>query len=308
MKVLRMSLYLKTSAISGRGGVLEDVLGLEDVLDDTFSSHRPWPRRSCPWSWPRSLKSSKIACPRLNDSTIFEWLKFCRSPENFVSTPFFWRSSEKNFRRSFFLETLAFVSLVLGLGLEHFCPWPRECLSSERLSLVSDFFCVLGLGLEPCVLDSISGIWIDKDKTEWSNNPLPSVHIRCRNILRQSGGPAANSNQFTPDELFKSIMRPEICDIIIIEINQKGKRLRDTSNNDLINKFSLACGRPPSKTFQPFTEVDLLTFIGILIAAGVQGLREKIFQGVHRSIPGPPNLIGPPKPYQGAHAVKSFFA
>ena len=27
------------------------------------------------------------------------------------------------------------VSLVLGLGLEHFCPWPRECLSSERLSL-----------------------------------------------------------------------------------------------------------------------------------------------------------------------------
>ena len=31
-----------------RGGVLEDVLGLED----TFSS---------PWPWPRSLKSSKIA-------------------------------------------------------------------------------------------------------------------------------------------------------------------------------------------------------------------------------------------------------
>ena len=41
------------------------------------------------------------------------------------------------------------VSLVLGLGLEHSCPWPRECLSSERLSLAlaSVFFCVLGLGL-----------------------------------------------------------------------------------------------------------------------------------------------------------------
>ena len=41
------------------------------------------------------------------------------------------------------------MSLVLGLGLEHSCPWPRECLSSERLSsaLASDFFCVLGLGL-----------------------------------------------------------------------------------------------------------------------------------------------------------------
>ena len=50
------------------------------------------------------------------------------------------------------------MSLVLGLGLEHFCPWPRECLSSERLSLAltSEFFCVLGLGLKPCVLDSTS--------------------------------------------------------------------------------------------------------------------------------------------------------
>ena len=49
------------------------------------------------------------------------------------------------------------MSLVLGLGLEHSCPWPREDLSLERLSLASDFFCVLGLGLEPCVLDSTSG-------------------------------------------------------------------------------------------------------------------------------------------------------
>ena len=50
------------------------------------------------------------------------------------------------------------MSLVLGLGLEHSCPWPREVLSSERLSLAlaSDFFCVLGFGLEPCVLDSTS--------------------------------------------------------------------------------------------------------------------------------------------------------
>ena len=44
-----------------RGGVLEDVLGLENVLEDTFWS--PWPRRSSPWPWPwpRSFKSSKIA-------------------------------------------------------------------------------------------------------------------------------------------------------------------------------------------------------------------------------------------------------
>ena len=39
------------------------------------------------------------------------------------------------------------MSLVLGLGLEHFCPWPREGLSSERLSLAlaSDFFVSLAL-------------------------------------------------------------------------------------------------------------------------------------------------------------------
>ena len=31
------------------------------------------------------------------------------------------------------------VSLVLGLGLEHSCPWPREGLSSERLYAVYSF-------------------------------------------------------------------------------------------------------------------------------------------------------------------------
>ena len=73
-----------------------------------------------------------------------------------LGTPMNWKSPEKNFEDLFFLRTLAAVSLVLGLGLEHFCPWPRGGLSSKRLSLASDFFCVLGLGLEPCVLDSTS--------------------------------------------------------------------------------------------------------------------------------------------------------
>ena len=85
--------------------------------------------------------------------------------KNFLENVFLWRSLEKFLRRPFFFffffwRALALVSLVLGLGLEHSCPWPRECLSSERLSLAlalaSDFFCVLGLGLEPCVLDSTS--------------------------------------------------------------------------------------------------------------------------------------------------------
>ena len=45
-------------------------------------------------------------------------------------------------RRPFFWKTLAHCVL----GLEHFCPWPREGLPSESRSLAWDFFfCVVGL-------------------------------------------------------------------------------------------------------------------------------------------------------------------
>ena len=97
----------------------------------------------------------KLPCPRLEE--FLECLKFCRWAEKIFSRPFFFGDHLKKFFEDvFFWRTLAFVSLVLGL--EHSCPWPRECLSSDRLSLAlaSDFFCVLGLGLEPCVLDSTS--------------------------------------------------------------------------------------------------------------------------------------------------------
>ena len=74
---------------------------------------------------------------------------------------FFFGDRLKNFCEDlfFFGEHLRFVSLVLGFGFEHSCPWPRECLSSERLSLAlaSDFFCVLGslaLGLDSSLVSS----------------------------------------------------------------------------------------------------------------------------------------------------------
>ena len=76
------------------------------------------------------------------------------------------RNLAENLRRPFLLSSFGdrpkkkFEDLFLEntcacvLGLEHSCPWPRECLPSEKLSLalVPDFFCVLGL--EPCVLDT----------------------------------------------------------------------------------------------------------------------------------------------------------
>ena len=56
----------------------------------------------------------------------FEWLKFCRSAGKCFSRPFFLEiDRKKNFKTFFLRKTLAFVSLVLGLGLEHSCPWPR---------------------------------------------------------------------------------------------------------------------------------------------------------------------------------------
>ena len=148
---------------------------------------RPWPRGR-----PRGhiLKSLALASkpqvlenwPVLGSRTarFFGMLKFCGALEKFFGRRFWVEIAWKFFVKTFFFffffffgdclknfcealffffgEHLRFVSLVLGLGLEHSCPWPRECLSSERLSLAlaSDFFCVLGLGLEPCILDSTS--------------------------------------------------------------------------------------------------------------------------------------------------------
>ena len=120
-----------------------------------------------PWPWPQSLKSSNIAGLRtalfLNrwnfvgkrqkprgkiSKTFFVFLTW-RSPEKIVWRPLspekifkdlFLRSPEKNLRRTFFLRTLAPVSLVLGLdlGLDlgiFLCPWPWPRAMSPRIHL-----------------------------------------------------------------------------------------------------------------------------------------------------------------------------
>ena len=99
----------------------------------------------------------------------------------------------KNFFEDFFLRTLAAVSLVLGFGLEHSCPWPRIFLGS--LALASDFFGVLGLGLEPCVLDSTSG---GDFRTICATGT--AVGWRCPSCCSQSqtGSPTPPPPGFTP--------------------------------------------------------------------------------------------------------------
>ena len=98
-------------------------------------------------------------CPVLGSriALFFESLKFCwKTPETsreicedvfFSRLEIAWKILLKNF---FFLES----NCACVLDLEHSCPWFRDGLSSEELSLASDFFCVLGL--EPRVLDSTS--------------------------------------------------------------------------------------------------------------------------------------------------------
>ena len=119
----------------------------------------------------------KLACPRLEDSTIFEPLKFCwKTLETLrkICKDLFFVSSSRNrpkkifedlyrlkkiFENHFFFE-IAWKKILKTFFLESTCVcvlgpwfWPREGLS---LALASKFFCVLDLGLEPCVLDSTS--------------------------------------------------------------------------------------------------------------------------------------------------------
>ena len=97
----------------------------------------------------------KLSCPRLEDSTIFCTVKIilenARNLEENLQRPFLFSSFGVRLKKIFedlflfFLENTCAVSLGLGLGLEHPCPWPRKGLSSEGLSLALDFFMSLAL-------------------------------------------------------------------------------------------------------------------------------------------------------------------
>ena len=132
----------KSISISSRGGVLKDVLGLED----TFWS---------PWPWPRVLENWPVLGSR---TAVFFWIVkilwsawkifwktfFCwRSPEKFLWRPLFFWDRLKNFCVDLFLFffgehlrlcpwSLALASSIPVLGLESVCPrkgcpwpWPR---------------------------------------------------------------------------------------------------------------------------------------------------------------------------------------
>ena len=114
-----------------------------------MSKYRRWSPQGRPWPRGHILKSLTLAskpqvlknCPVLGSRTtlFFQLLKVCEAPEKFFGRRSFLEISSKIFVKTFFFwRALALVFLVLGL--EHSCPWFRQGLSSEGLSLASDFF------------------------------------------------------------------------------------------------------------------------------------------------------------------------
>ena len=144
-------------ALNTRGGVLEDVLGLEDVLEDRFWS--PWP-----WPWPRGLKSSKIGLSSARGQQYFWIAKILWSGWKIFWKAFFRGDRLKNFCEDFFfffffleiawkifVKTFFFFFFWRALALCVFgpWPWPRAFLSlASRVSVLGK--AVLGLGFFLC--------------------------------------------------------------------------------------------------------------------------------------------------------------
>ncbi|KAF2894408.1 hypothetical protein ILUMI_11765 [Ignelater luminosus] len=108
---------------------------------------------------------------------------------------------------------------------------------------------------------------LDESNKEEPALTQPALFVVSRNVMCQKGGAAVFSSLFSAKETFKSIMSNEICDIILRETNQKGRKITEDCNNKLVQKHK-ASKRPPPKVFKSFTEEKLDTFSGILLAAG----------------------------------------
>ena len=108
-------------------------------------------------SKPQVLENCPVLGTRI--ALVFLPLKFCwkapEAPQKIFKELFLFSSSGDRLKK--ILETFSFDFLFLE-NTCRMCPWswPREDMS---LALASEFFCVHGLGLEPCVLESTSGFY-----------------------------------------------------------------------------------------------------------------------------------------------------
>ena len=143
-----------------RGGVIEGI----------FWSPWPWPRRSNPW--PRSFKSSKIGLSLvlLIAVVIILW----RAWKNFCEDFFFEIAWKKFLKIFFFLESTCAWSLALASSIPVLGS-NRSVLGRAVLGL--GFFCVLGLDLEPCVLDSTSDVYLSNSNVFMLSVDVQSVDV-----------------------------------------------------------------------------------------------------------------------------------
>ena len=123
----------------------------------------------------------KFACPRHKDRANFciveIILENARNLAKKLQKPFFpqLQIARKKFLINFFFwRTLEPVSFVLGL--EHFCPWPREGLFSEGLFYNSDFFlCSWPL---PRVFCPRLHLW-------WSATSIPKISSKVKKFWKR---------------------------------------------------------------------------------------------------------------------------
>ena len=128
-----------------------------------------WSLRGRPWPRGHILKSLALAakphvlenCPA-RTALFFEQLRFCwKTPETSQKTlqrPFLFSSFGNRLKKIFedlFLENTC--ACAFGLGLELSCLWTSRGSVWGKAVLGLGFFCVLGVSLEHCVLDSTSG-------------------------------------------------------------------------------------------------------------------------------------------------------
>ena len=202
---IKIAFFLKNYKNSPNSWGPRSQTPIYDTFEQRWSPRgRPWPRGQILKSLASKVKSLALDSrppvlenwPVLGSRTavFFELLKFCGAVEKFVGKRFFEEIAWKIFVKTFFsfleiawkifVKTFFFFffestcACVLGLGLEHSCTWPREVLSSERLSLASDFFCVLGL--EPCVLDSTSAFelqWLSQNVSKVTYLPFSTILV-----------------------------------------------------------------------------------------------------------------------------------
>ena len=120
--------------------VLENVVNRGGVLHDASRTHLEVFDLEGQVLGLEASRPRKLPCPLLVDSTISWIVKILQITWKIYLKTFFLEISWKKILKTFFFRrTLVPVSLFHGL--EHSCPWPREGLSSEGLSLASDFLC-----------------------------------------------------------------------------------------------------------------------------------------------------------------------